>query len=161
MMPSPPTRRHVLAAAGAAFTAAAVPAQEPSVTPAQHPAEPFGYCLNTSTIRGQNLPLAEEIDIAAKIGFGAIEPWINEIEKHVQGGGTTADLRKRLADRGLKVPSAIGFAEWIIDDDARRAKGLEHMKRDMDLVAQVGGARIAAPAAGLGDGKGGLPTLAK
>src|SRR5439155_8682661 len=93
-------------------------------------AEPFGYCLNTSTIRGQNLPLTEEIEIAAKVGFGAVEPWIAEIEKHVQGGGSTSDLRKRLADHSLKVPSAIGFAEWIIDDDARRAKGLEHMKRD-------------------------------
>src|SRR5258706_1732326 len=156
-MPPSPTRREVLAAAGAAALATlAVHAQEAPVPKTQNAAaaaEPFGYSLNTSTLRGHNLPLTEEIDLAAKVGFGAIEPWIGEIEKHVQGGGSTSDLRKRLADRGLKVPSAIGFAEWIIDDDARRAKGLEHMKRDMDLVAQVGGTRIAAPAAGLGNGQ--------
>src|SRR5258706_10542578 len=160
-MRSSATRRQVLAAAGGALAAMATHAEEIFPVPkSQTATDPFGYCLNTSTIRGQNLPLAEEIDIAAKVGFGAIEPWIGEIEKHVQGGGSTSDLRKRLADRGLKVPSAIGFAEWIIDDDARRAKGLEHMKRDMDLVAQVGGTRIAAPAAGLGNGQP-VPSLPK
>jgi sugar phosphate isomerase/epimerase len=49
------------------------------------------------------------------------------------------------------VESAIGFAEWIVDDDARRAKGLEQARRDMDLVQQIGGTRIAAPAAGAAD----------
>ena len=56
-----PTRRHILATAGAALTAAVVKA-EPSVVSlkVENVAEPFGYCLNTSTIRGQNLPLTEE-----------------------------------------------------------------------------------------------------
>jgi 2-keto-myo-inositol isomerase len=126
-----------------------------------NPAEPFGYCLNTSTIRGQNLPLAEEIDLAAKVGYGAIEPWISEIEKHVHGGGSTADLRKRIADHGMKVPSAIGFAEWIVDDDERRAKGVEQMKRDMELVAQIGGTHIAAPAAGVRPAPEPVPELAR
>ncbi len=35
-----------------------------------------------------------------------------------------------------------------MDDDARRAKGLERAKVEMDLVAQIGGQRIAAPPAG-------------
>lgn len=114
--------------------------------------EPFGYCLNTSTLRGQNLPLAEEVEIAAKAGFGAIEPWVSEIDKHAKNhGGTLADLRKRIADHGMKVPSAIGFAEWIVDDDAKRAKGFEQMKRDMDAVAQIGGTHIAAPPAGVNE----------
>ena len=51
----------------------------------------------------------------------------------------------------MSVESAIGFAEWIVDDDARRAKGLEQARRDMDLVQQIGGKRIAAPAAGATD----------
>src|SRR5690606_27079714 len=58
------------------------------------------------------------------------------------------DLRKRLADLGLTVESAIGFAPWIIDDDAKRAEGLEQARREMDLVRQIGGERIAAPPAG-------------
>ena len=108
----------------------------------------FRYCLNTSTIRGQKLSLVEEIDIAAQAGYQAIEPWISEIEAYVRTGGLLPDLRKRISDCGLSVESAIGFAEWIVDDDARRAKGLEQARREMELVQQIGGKRIAAPAAG-------------
>ena len=111
----------------------------------------FKYCFNTSTIRGQKLSLVEVIDIAAKAGYQAIEPWIDEIEAHVQQGGTLADLKKRISDSGLTVESAIGFAEWIVDDDARRNKGLERARHDMELVQQIGGKRIAAPAAGATD----------
>jgi sugar phosphate isomerase/epimerase len=108
----------------------------------------FRYCLNTSTIRGQKLSLVEEIDIAAKAGYQAIEPWIDEIEVFMRSGGSLLDLKKRISDRGLAVASAIGFAEWIVDDDGRRAKGLERAKVEMDLVRQIGGKHIAAPAAG-------------
>src|SRR3972149_2664946 len=108
----------------------------------------FRYCLNTSTIRGQKLSLVEEIEIAAKVGYQAIEPWINEIETYVQQGGKLSDLKKRISDRGLTVESAIGFAEWIVDDDARRTKGLEQARREMELVQQISGKRLQGPAAG-------------
>lgn len=111
----------------------------------------FRYCFNTSTIRGQKLSLVEEIDIAAKAGYQAIEPWIDEIEVYARRGGSLADLKKRISDRGLSVASAIGFSEWIVDDDGRRAKGLERAQREMDLVRQIGGERIAAPPAGATD----------
>jgi sugar phosphate isomerase/epimerase len=111
----------------------------------------FRYCFNTSTIRGQKLSLVEEIEIAAQAGYQAIEPWIGEIETHVRQGGALADLKKRISDLGLTVESAIGFAEWIVDDDARRARGLEQARHDMDLVQQIGGKRIAAPPAGATD----------
>ena len=111
----------------------------------------FRYCFNTSTIRGQKLSLLEEIDIAAQVGYHALEPWIGEIETYVRQGGSLADLKKRIGDLGLSVESAIGFAEWIVDDDARRSKGLEQARRDMDLVQQIGGTRIAAPPAGATD----------
>lgn len=114
----------------------------------------FRYCLNTSTIRGQQLSLVEEIDIAARAGYQAIEPWISEIEAHVQAGGTLADLKKRIGDAGLTVESAVGFAEWIVDDDAQRAEGLETARHEMDLVRQIGGTRIAAPAAGAAEVSG-------
>lgn len=94
------------------------------------------------------MSLVEEVDLAAAAGYGAVEPWIGEIEKYRDGGGSLADLKKRLSDKGLKVASAIGFAQWIIDDDAVRRKGLEHAKRDMDLVAAIGGEMIAAPPMG-------------
>lgn len=111
----------------------------------------FRYCFNTSTIRGQKLNLLEEIDIASRAGYQAIEPWLGEIETFVRTGGSLADLRKRIADLGLTVESAIGFAEWVVDDDERRAKGLEQARRDMDLVQQIGGKRVAAPPAGATD----------
>lgn len=106
------------------------------------------YCLNTSTLMGQKLGLPELIDIASKAGYSGIEPWIREIERYRDSGGSIADLKKRLDDAGLAVESAIGFANWIVDDPDKRQAGLEAMKRDMDLVAQLGGTRIAAPPAG-------------
>ena len=45
-------------------------------------AEPFRYCLNTSTLRGHNLSLPELVDIAAGAGYESIEPWVDEIEKY-------------------------------------------------------------------------------
>jgi sugar phosphate isomerase/epimerase len=111
-------------------------------------AEPFGYCLNTSTISGQKLSLVDEVEIAAKAGYQAIEPWIRELDQHVKEGGSLRDLAARIRDRGLSVPSAIGFFEWIVDDDVRRKKAFEEAKRNMDLVRQIGGKRLAAPPLG-------------
>src|SRR5262249_52960040 len=114
------SRREWLSAVGAgAVAASAAPA-------ADRPAdEPFLYCLNTSTISGQKLPLAEEVEIAARAGFNAIEPWIRELDEYTKKGGNLKDLGKRIKDNGLSVESAIGFFEWIVDDDDRRKKGLE------------------------------------
>ena len=106
------------------------------------------YCLNTSTIRGQKLSIVEEVDLAAKVGYDGIEPWIREITQYTEGGGSLKDLAKRIADAGLQVESAIGFAAWIVDDEAKRGAALETAKRDMDLVRQLGGTRIAAPPVG-------------
>ena len=111
-------------------------------------AGPFRYCFNTSTIQGQKLPLVQEIEIAGQAGYDAIEPWMGEIDRYVEEGGSLADLNKRIKDAGLTVESAIGFFEWIVDDDARRTKGLEQARRDMDRLAQIGARRVAAPPIG-------------
>ena len=109
---------------------------------------PFGFCFNTSTIRGQKLPIEEQIEIVAEAGYQGIEPWMGDLAKYHQQGKSLPDLKKRIADLGLSVESAIGFAPWIVDDDARRAEGLEQAKRDMALLRQIGGKRIAAPPVG-------------
>jgi 2-keto-myo-inositol isomerase len=109
------------------------------------------YCLNTSTIRGQKVGLVREIEIAAEAGYDAIEPWIRTIEEFVKAGGSLKDLGKKIRDLGLTVESAIGFARWIVDDDAERAKGFEEARRDMDWLQQIGGKRIAAPPVGAHD----------
>ena len=106
------------------------------------------FCLNTSTIRGQNLALEEEVDLVARLGYDGIEPWIREIETHRASGKSLDDLRRKIADHGLQVESAIGFANWIVNDDSERAKGVEQLKRDMELVRSIGGTRIAAPPVG-------------
>ncbi len=146
------SRRRLLGASGAAFGAALLAdgrteaaASKPAVTPG---AEPFKYCLNASTIRGQKVGLAREIDIAAQAGYSGIEPWIQTIQEYLKTGGRLADIRKQIEDRGLTVEGAISFPQWIVDDDAVRAKGVEQVKREMDLLAQIGGKRIAAPPAG-------------
>lgn len=108
----------------------------------------FKTCLNTSTLRGFQLPLAQVVEIAAQAGFSAIEPWIEELQAHEAGGGSLEDLGRQIRDLGLSVRGAIGFAEWIVDDPARRKAGLEQARRDMELVARVGGTLIAAPPMG-------------
>ena len=115
------------------------------------PAEPFGYCLNTSTISGQKLPIVEVIAIAAKAGYQGIEPWIRELDDYKKGGGSLKELGRRIADLGLSVESAIGFFDWCVDDDDRRKKALEQARREIEMVEQVGGKRIAAPPAGATD----------
>jgi sugar phosphate isomerase/epimerase len=122
------------------------------------PREPFGYCLNTATIMGQKLPVVQEVEIAAKAGYQGFEPWVRELDQYVKDGGSLKDLGKRLRDSGLSVPSAIGFAKWIVDDDVDRKQGLEQARRDMDAVLQIGGSRIAAPPSGATD-KADLPAL--
>jgi sugar phosphate isomerase/epimerase len=118
---------------------------------ADAPKEPFGYCLNTSTLMGQKLDLVELVEIAGKAGYTALEPWVREVEAYTKKGGNLRDLRQRIQDRGLSVESAIGFAEWVVDDPGRRKKGLEQARRDMDLVRQIGAKRLAAPPAGARD----------
>jgi 2-keto-myo-inositol isomerase len=154
------TRRQALAQtgllAGSALACGKSVGAESSVPPAGTTNEPtFRFSLNTATIRGQKLGIVKEIEIASQAGYSGIEPWMDSIQQYVSNGGTLKDLRQRLADSGLTVEGAIGFPEWIVDDDGRRATGLERAKREMDQVAQIGGRRFAAPPAGATD----LPKL--
>jgi sugar phosphate isomerase/epimerase len=143
------SRREWLAgSAGVGLAAAAGTAAEAGGAGAK---EPFSYSLNTATIMGQNLPVVEQVEVAAKAGYQGFEPWVKDLDVYVKGGGDLKDLGKRIRDRGLVVPSAIGFPEWIVDDAARRKKGLEEARRAMDAVQRIGGTRIAAPPAGATD----------
>ncbi len=109
---------------------------------------PFRFCLNTATLRGHKLGIVKEVEIAAAAGYNGIEPWVESVQQYAQQGGSLSDLRKRISDAGLTVEGAIGFPEWIVDDDEKRAKGVERAKREMDLMARIGGKRFAAPPAG-------------
>lgn len=144
------SRRRFMTCAGAALGAVVTTAKVGVASEHSHSGEavPFRYCFNTSTIRGQKLSLNEEIDVTAKAGYSAIEPWVDKIHQHERNGGDLKDIHKKVSDLGLTVESAISFSRWVIDDDAERAKGLEQVKRDMDVLARIGGKRIAAPPSG-------------
>jgi sugar phosphate isomerase/epimerase len=139
------TRRSLLSSAAAA---AIVPVAHVAAQSGARSSGPFKFGLNTSTIRGQTQNLMQQIDVTIRAGYESIEPWIGHMQEHVKAGGSLKDAGKKLADAGVAVPSAIGFAKWLADDDKVRAQGLEDMKRDMELVLQLGGTRIAAPASG-------------
>jgi sugar phosphate isomerase/epimerase len=147
-------REFCLASAAAAATLTLGDTMPASADPFAVPAPsrhggPFRYCLNTSTIREQKLGIVAEVELAAKVGYDGIEPWINQLDLYVNEGGKLSDLKKRIADHGLTVESAIGFAAFMHEDPAERAKGLEEARRCMDLVQQIGGERIAAPPVGV------------
>ncbi len=118
------------------------------LAPGQQTEPPFRFSLNTATLRGHKLGILKEIEVATAAGYQGIEPWVESVQQYAQGGGSLSDLKKRISDAGLTVEGAIGFPEWIVDDDARREKGVERAKREMELMAQIGGKRFAAPPAG-------------
>jgi 2-keto-myo-inositol isomerase len=108
----------------------------------------FSYCLNTSTISGQKVGFLKEFEITSKAGYNGIEIWIRDLQKYIEEGGNLKDLKKYIDDLGLKVENAIGFAEWVVDNEIKRNAALEQLKREMDLVVQIGCTRIAAPPSG-------------
>jgi sugar phosphate isomerase/epimerase len=145
------TRRNWLAIASATATAGVLASGSSTCAAAPRADEPFVLGLNTSTIRGQNLPITREAELAAQAGFRGIEPWISELDAHVKAGGSLEQLGKQFRDLNLSVESAIGFFEWAADDEARRRKGLDEARRNLELVRAIGGKRLAAPPVGLTD----------
>lgn len=105
----------------------------------------FSYCLNTSTIRQQNLGLVDEIKTAAKVGFDGIEIWMKTLDTYVKNGGKLSEIRKLAEGLGITIEDSIGFAAWIVDDDAKRNAALEQIKMEMDMLALIGCKRMAAP----------------
>src|SRR5262245_55597062 len=144
------SRRNALAQTGLLASAVLIKEKTGAAEVRSHSAlpQPFRYCLNTATIRGQKIGIVKEIEVTAQAGYDSIEPWISTIEEYAKAGGSLKDLKQRIIDSGLTVESAIGFSEWIAEDETRRAQGLERAKHDMDMVAQIGGKRLAAPPAG-------------
>jgi 2-keto-myo-inositol isomerase len=111
-------------------------------------AKSISFCLNTSTIHGENIPVTEQIKIASKAGYTGIELWVRDVDKYTAAGNKLSVLRRQIADAGLQVQSAIAFGEWIVDDEAARKKGLEQCGKDMETIRELGGRRIAAPPTG-------------
>lgn len=136
-------RRDLLKSLGAISSLSFLPGTSFSENPQK--AAKFIYCLNMATIRGHNLGFVKELETASKAGFSGVEIWIDSLQTYLKNGGTTKEAKKRIEDLGLKVENAIGFASWINDDEVKRKAGLEQMEMEMDLLAQLGCKRTAAP----------------
>jgi len=117
-----------------------------SVVKKSNPA--FKYSLNMSTIRGQKLGFIKEIQTAAAAGFTSVEIWLDTFQVFLQNGGSTIEAKKIIEGLGVTVENAIGFAQWIADDEDTRKDALAQLERQMGLLAQIDCHRIAAPPAG-------------
>lgn len=144
------SRRNLLTLLGASGGVSLIPGPIQSM-PVRKTQKDFIFCLNTATIRGHNLGLIKELETASRAGFDAIEIWMDTIQTYLDSGGSLREAKKRLDDLGLKVENAIGFTEWIVDDETRRKNGIEQLKKEMDMLAQLGCKRTAAPPAGAVD----------
>lgn len=103
---------------------------------------PFVYSLNTSTIAPQGV--LDQIRLAAKHGFGAIELWLRDVQRYVHQGGQVADVAKSVRDHGLVVPNVIAMHGWGNATDAAYPAALEQCRRLMDLAVQLGSQYIVA-----------------
>lgn len=150
MKNSPISRRKAMCGLGALAGAAFLPhISLPAKAKARaKKADNFVYCLNMSTIRGQKVGFVKELEIAAEAGYDAVEIWMPPLQEYVKNGGSLSDLKKRIDDLGITVEDAIGFAQWIVDDEGTRKQAIEQLKQEMDMLAQLGCPRVAAPPAG-------------
>lgn len=146
-------RRDLLKFIGASAGLAVLPDYVKSM-PARKADKHFLYCLNTATIREHNLGLVGELEAASAAGFDGVEIWMDTLQTYLDKGGKLPDLKKRLADLNLTVEGAIGFAQWIVDDDTQRKQAIEQLKKEMDQLAAIGCKRTAAPPAGATDKPG-------
>lgn len=108
----------------------------------------FRFCLNTSTISGQNLGLKKNIEIAARAGYDGLELWIRDIQEYLDAGNSLTGFNRYIRDTGLEVVNAIGFAPWLSDIEETSERGFSEMREEMEMLASIGCTRIAAAPAG-------------
>ena len=112
------------------------------------PEPPFKYCLNTSTIRGQNPGIFKYVEIASKAGYDGIELWLGDIKSYLESGGSIQQLRRHIDEHQLTVENAIGFAPWMVEDKTQQDAGFAQMKEEMQILAELDCRRVAAPGIG-------------
>jgi 2-keto-myo-inositol isomerase len=141
------TRREILKSVGAASLGLISPLP---FTSGKNPENvKFEYCLNTSTIRGQNQTITKNLEIASRAGYDSVELWISDIKGYLAEGRSVASLRKIIIDNKLEIANAIGFAEWMADNDEQGNKGFLQMETEMYILAELGCRRVAATASGV------------
>ncbi len=86
-------RRNLLKFLGASAGLAMLPDPVKSA-PAAPKDKNFIYCLNTATIREQNLGLVGELEAASAAGFDAVEIWMDTLQQYIDKGGKLSDIKK-------------------------------------------------------------------
>ena len=108
--------------------------------PHQQGRSPWPLCLDTATIRPASLE--EKVDIAARAGFDAIEPWEGELRGYEADGGSLSDLRRRIEDAGLFVPSVIGLWNAIPPTREEWDASLPASRDRMRMASAIGARQI-------------------
>lgn len=106
----------------------------------QNGASPWPLCLDTYTILPASLD--EKVEIAAKAGYDAIEPWDRELIQYENNGGDLWELGKKIKDLGLFVPSVIGLWNAIPPNDDEFEASLEGTRNRMRLAKAIGSEHI-------------------
>lgn len=131
-----------------ALSPLAIPASSlASPAPKAAPTE-FLFSLNTSTISGQKLGLVKTLEAAGRAGYDGVEVWLRDIDAYLEQGGTLAKLKQILQDNKLEAFNAIGFAPWMAQDVQKSKDGFAQMEKEMNMLAEIGCTRVAAPAIG-------------
>ena len=144
-------RRQALKISGASAAAYLIPFQNALAVESKQPRANFRLCLNISTLRGHKLGFIKELETASKAGFRSVEIWMDSLQQYLHSGGSTKEAKNRMDSLGVTAENAIGFAKWIVDDGAVRKQGIEQLRKEMEILAQIGCKRIAAPPTGATD----------
>lgn len=101
---------------------------------------PWRVSLDTSTIgRGE---LEKDVEVAAKAGFDAIEPWMGQLKSYEENGGDLEKLGKQIRERGLYVPSIIGLWNAIPTDRNEFKSSLKKTRRRMRMARDLGAEHV-------------------
>jgi len=136
-----------LAAAGGMWTATDGHA-EPAASDApgekrwQGGASPWPLALNASTIRPT--PIAEKLEIAAKTGWDAFEPWINDLETYEAEHGSLKEFARRAEDLGLFINNVIGLWDCMPEGEEAFQASLPATRERMRRCAEAGSRFVAA-----------------
>jgi sugar phosphate isomerase/epimerase len=77
------------------------------------------------------------VQIAAKAGYDAIEPWDGELAEFEKGGGNLKELGKEIKDLGLFVPSVIGLWNALPPTQAEFEESLKDTRNRMRMASDI------------------------
>ncbi len=126
--------------AGASFPIKAIQSPKLNEKRWQNGVSPWPLCLDTYTILPASLD--EKVEIAAKAGYDAIEPWDRELIQYENDGGDIKELGKKIKDLGLFVPSVIGLWNAIPPNDDEFEASLDGTRNRMRLAKDIGSEHI-------------------